>query len=447
MGKYHLIILKILWAGKLMMAAATSQAQQQPVALLHRAHHAITSVMVHDIFSPPVASRIYLYTSLAAYEVASIGQPGMTSFSNAVSTFRPPKAPTTNAIQIDACYSAIYAMLATARRMVFSDSLMLDSMQAILNAYPPLNSITKQHSQHWAQTVSDSVMAWASGDQYAQTRKMRRYSHGRQPDNWLPTPPGYFAAVEPHWGKMRTVVISPLNLFAPPPPMSFGTDTSSAFYQQAYRVYSTSKSMTAEQKAIASFWDCNPFHLTTQGHLNFATKKLSPGGHWMSIAAIACNKTNANLFTATKAYLWTAIALYDGFISCWDEKFRSNLIRPETFINAHIDEAWRPLLQTPPFPEYTSGHSVITAATPAAPTVIFRDTFVFMDHTETPYGLPIRQFTSFRQAAEEAGLSRFYGGIHYMEAIVNGNLQGKRIGQAVVNALKTHEHRTVNTNN
>jgi len=132
----------------------------------------------------------------------------------------------------------------------------------------------------------------------------------------------------------------------------------------------------------------------------------------------------------------TSIALFDAFISCWDEKYRSNLIRPETIINEHIDPAWVPLLQTPPFPEYTSGHSVISSASAVALTDLFGDQFAFVDSTEVEYGLPARSFGSFYEAADEAAISRLYGGIHYRPAIDNGVKQGKRFGAYLLVKVK-----------
>jgi membrane-associated phospholipid phosphatase len=139
----------------------------------------------------------------------------------------------------------------------------------------------------------------------------------------------------------------------------------------------------------------------------------------------------------------TAIALADGFISCWDEKFRSNLVRPETMINAHLDEAWTPLLQTPPFPEYPSGHSVISNAAAVVLTDQFGESFSFTDTTEVAYGLPARSFTSFTAAAAEAAMSRLYGGIHYRMAIEEGSIQGQRVGEHVVRRVRTRSARAV----
>ncbi|MGB5781699.1 MAG: vanadium-dependent haloperoxidase, partial [Eudoraea sp.] len=128
-------------------------------------------------------------------------------------------------------------------------------------------------------------------------------------------------------------------------------------------------------------------------------------------------------------------AIADAFISCWDEKYRSNLIRPETLINEHIDENWKPVLQTPPFPEYTSGHSVVSGAAATALTEIFGDNFDFADDTEVAYGLPVRSFNSFNEAADEAAISRMYGGIHYRKAVAVGVKQGRDLGKFVLENL------------
>jgi hypothetical protein len=140
---------------------------------------------------------------------------------------------------------------------------------------------------------------------------------------------------------------------------------------------------------------------------------------------------------SAEAYARTAIALADGFISSWDEKYRSSVVRPETVINAHLDEGWTPLLQTPPFPEYTSGHSVISTAAAAVLTDQFGGGFAFTDSTELEYGLPARTFSSFEQAAAEAAMSRLYAGIHYRMAIEEGVIEGRKVGDLVVQRVRT----------
>jgi hypothetical protein len=254
----------------------------------------------------------------------------------------------------------------------------------------------------------------------------------------MPTPPGYMAAVEPYWNKIRTLVLDSAAQFKPAVAEPFNKEKSSLFYKQAFEVYETGKGLNREQKEIANFWDCNPFFLNTEGHLNFASKKISPGGHWISIAGIISKQQYAGMMKASAAYTYLSIALFDAFVSCWDEKYRSNVIRPETYINSYIDESWRPLLQTPPFPEYPSGHSVVSAAAAVVLTRLFGENLSFTDNTEIEFGLPERKFSSITKAADEATISRLYGGIHYRAAIENGRMQGKNIGEYIVSKIIDH---------
>jgi hypothetical protein len=152
----------------------------------------------------------------------------------------------------------------------------------------------------------------------------------------------------------------------------------------------------------------------------------------MGIAGQAATKAKADITKTAATYALTSIALADGFISCWDEKYRSRLLRPETFINRYLDENWQPLLQTPPFPEYTSGHSVISRSAAIALTSLYGDNFAFADSVELAYGLPVRSFNSFLEASSEAAVSRLYGGIHYRPACDNGVAQGEQVGKYVV---------------
>ncbi len=169
-------------------------------------------------------------------------------------------------------------------------------------------------------------------------------------------------AVEPHWNKIRTFLMDSAQQFKPLPPTIFSADKESQFYKEALAVRDIGMNLSNEQKEIASFWDCNPFKMNVNGHVMYASKKISPGGHWMNITRLACQKAGASPVQSVEAYACLAITIADAFISCWDEKYRSLVIRPETYINKYIDGAWMPLLQTPPFPEYTSGHSVLSSA-------------------------------------------------------------------------------------
>ena len=169
----------------------------------------------------------------------------------------------------------------------------------------------------------------------------------------------------------------------------------------------------------------------------FATKKITPGGHWIGITGIVTRQAKSDFTAVINAFAHVSIALFDAFISCWDVKWDTLVVRPETLINKHYDEEWLPLLQTPPFPEYTSGHSVISRASALVLTKLYGNDFAFEDTTELAYGLPARYYNSFIHASEEAALSRFYGGIHYMMAIDEGVKQGNEIGDYITQNLKT----------
>ncbi|RYG47133.1 MAG: phosphatase PAP2 family protein [Chitinophagaceae bacterium] len=239
-------------------------------------------------------------------------------------------------------------------------------------------------------------------------------------------------ALEPHWWRLRTFFLDSARQFMPAPLAGFDTASVSPFYRMLYAVYHAGKNLTTEQQDIAMFWDCNPFAVQQIGHVEFALKKISPGGHWIGITGIACLKDNKSLAQTAFIHALVSLTLCDAFIACWDEKYRTNRIRPETAINRWVDPRWRPLLQTPPFPEYTSGHSVISAASATILSRFFGDRFSFTDNTEAEFGLKARRFRSFLHAAEEAGISRFYGGIHYQDAIDNGQAQGKKIADFIL---------------
>jgi hypothetical protein len=402
--------------------------------LLHRAHGALTSIIVHDIFSPPVSSRIYAYAHMAAYEIFIQNHTEYESLEGQIKTF--PKIPQAGNT-VSHSLAGIYAFLLTGKNLIFSEKMLEDSIQQIIDVYrKTLPGQVFAESLQYGKNVSDVILTWTRLDQYDATRKIRRYSIQKQEGKWVPTPPAYMAAIEPHWKLIRTFALDSTAQFKPLPPTTFSKEKESEFYKSAYTVYKTGNELTGEQKDIANFWDCNPFAVNVHGHVNYATKKLSPGGHWLSIAGIASQSENADIAKSSAAYTLTAITLFDAFISCWDEKYRSNLIRPESYINAYIDEKWKPLLQTPPFPEHTSGHSVISTASAVVLSDFFGDEFSFLDTSEIDYGYKSRQFSSFAEASKEAAISRLYGGIHYMPAITQGQIQGKKVGELVLSKIK-----------
>jgi hypothetical protein len=295
----------------------------------------------------------------------------------------------------------------------------------------------------YGDTVAQFVLAWAATDRFKESRGLPKYSITRDPGRWRPTPPADMDAVEPNWGTLIPFVMDSASQFRPAPAIPFDTVKGTPFFTQALEVYEKGRTLTEEERLIASFWDCNPYTMNVQGHTMFATKKISPGGHWMGIAGQASRQTKATMVESADAYARTALALADGFIAAWEEKFRSGVLRPETVINNYVDEQWTPLLQTPPFPEYPSGHSVISTAAAEVLTSIFGANFAFADSVEVPFGLPVRSFSSFEAAANEAAISRLYGGIHYRQAIEEGQRQGKQVGLNVVARVITKPGTTV----
>lgn len=404
----------------------------------HNSVDKLTEVMIHDIFSPPVASRVYLYPNIAAYEI--ISQRGnFRSLSNQISGLTPIPSPKDSTVNLN--LSALIAHMEMGKKLIFSEDKINVYKDSLFNAWEQQNSKEFLDSKEYAQQVLDHLSAWIKKDNYAQTRTMSKFTVDTDdPSRWQPTPPAYMDGIEPHWNKIRTLVLDSAAQFKPKKHPKFSLEKNSAFYKELREVYDISERITkagdeSEEIQIAQFWDCNPYVSVTRGHLMFATKKITPGAHWIGITKIASRKSNFDFENTIFAYTKTSIGIFEAFISCWDEKYRSNLIRPETLINDYIDDSWQPILQTPPFPEYTSGHSVVSGSASTILTSIFGEDFEFDDDTEIPYGLPIRSFKSFRAAADEAAISRMYGGIHYRAAVEVGVGQGRGIGKLVVDKL------------
>jgi hypothetical protein len=410
----------------------------QDPAFVHRSVKQVTDVIVHDIFSPPVASRIYAYMSIAGYEVAIHQDARYGSLAGQLRDLGMVPQPDSKE-EYSFPLATVQAMLKVGRTLVFSEDKMDAFTANIMNEFKESGMPDEifDRSVAYGTAVADHVIAWSSKDNYKQSRSFPKYTIEDDEATWKPTPPAYMDAVEPHWNKIRPFVIDSASQFVPAPPTKFSKDKKDIFYKEAEEVYLMGKNLTEEQREIASFWDCNPFVMNVKGHVMFATKKISPGGHWMNITRVACQHAKSDFVQSTEAYTRVALSLIDGFISCWDEKYRSKSIRPETYINQYVDENWVPLLQTPPFPEYTSGHSVISAASAAALTNIFGDNFSFTDSTEIEFGMTARSFKSFKDAAKEAAISRMYGGIHYRPACENGMVQGAAIGDFIIKKIRT----------
>lgn len=401
--------------------------------------HELNTVVMGNNFSPIVASRNYTYASIAAYEIIAAGYPEQyESLGGQLHGLEALPKPIAGK-EIDFELAAILAFSKLGEAVTFpagSMSYYTDSLKKLAKDHGMPEAVFK-NTVAFSDTVSAVILSWSKKDNYAETRTSPKYTVIDTPGRWVPTPPGYFPAMEPNWNKIRPLVLDSASQFTPPPPPAYNIkDTSSKYYYELMLIKHAIENLTNEQKQIADFWDDNPFKLNVNGHVMTSTKKFSPPGHWMSITGIAAKKANFDFAATVYAFAITAITQFDAFIQCWDEKYKSNYVRPETVINKYFDADWSPYLQTPPFPEYTCGHSTVSAANAEALTYVFGDNFAYTDSSELEFGIKNRSYTSFRNAAVENNWARFYGGIHFHNSCIISTEYGKKTGDFIINHLK-----------
>jgi hypothetical protein len=400
-------------------------------------NHKLTDVIVADIFTPPVASRIYAYPNIAAYEVMRLQQPQeYPSLSNLVRGL--PSLNLAPEAEVNLPVAGMVAFTTVSQSLVYNGPRVQELEQEFLEKLKALGMKKRQlqASINLGREAGQHILDWAQQDGYNERTALSMYTVTREPGKWQPTPPDYMDAIEPHWNTIRPFFLDSADQFSNHPPTDFDTIPGSSFYEGTLEVYETVNSLDEEKLAIAQFWDCNPNISYTQGHVMYFEQQISPGGHWIHITTQVLQAENLDLVRSAEVMAMVSITIADAFISCWDEKYSSSLIRPETYINRYIDPDWKPVLQTPAFPEHTSGHSVASSSAATMLTHIFGDRYSFVDSTEVPFGLPVRHFNSFFDASNEAAISRLYGGIHYMPAITSGVIQGKAVGALAIEKLK-----------
>ncbi|WP_238989281.1 vanadium-dependent haloperoxidase [Mucilaginibacter terrigena] len=407
--------------------------------VLHQNVDQLTQVIIYDVFSPPVASRIYGYTTLAAYEAIRFENPKYASIAAQIKGFKALPQPQKGQ-KYNYALAATKAFFTVAHKVTFSVDTLKRYEDKVFAMYKDnLEDSVYARSVAFGEKMGGAILARSKFDNYAKTRGKPRFLGTTDNGKWRPTAPDYLDGVEFCWGTMETFVVRSSSDFPLPPPPPFSEDKNSEYFKQNVAVYEQSKKLTPEQVTIARFWDDNPFVIQHNGHMMFVNKKITPGGHWIGIAAIACKKTKADAVKTAQAYALTSIALYDAFICGWQVKYTTEYIRPVTVINDKIDDKWLPLLQTPPFPEYPSGHSDISGAAAVVLTHIFGDNFEYDDTSDLRYIGMQRHFKSFLKAADETSISRFYGGIHYKYSVDQGAVQGRKIGEFIWNNLKLHD--------
>ena len=375
-------------------------------------------------FSPPVASRAFGYAGVALHEAVAPGITKRGSFAGVLNGLTRGPGPADSAYHWPTvANSALAAIL----RLLFptTPSSNIAAIDELEHRFAGLTQVTLpfgiyKRSVSRGAEVARHVFDWSTtdGGHEAFRNNFPAYTPPVGPGRWVPTPPGFSRALQPYWGANRPLVLDSGETCSPEPPLPFSESEGSAFYADAYDCYQVTSSLTPGQEAIARFWSDDPGQTAT------------PPGHSISILTQVARGLDLRLDRAAEAYAKVGIAVTDAFISCWWTKYRDNLLRPVTFIRNVIDPRWTPLLVTPPFPEYTSGHSVQTAAAAHVLTSLFGE-LSFTDHTHDARGLPPRSFDSFTAAAEEAAVSRLYGGIHFRTAIERGLAQGACVGEQV----------------
>ncbi|MEZ4616755.1 MAG: FG-GAP-like repeat-containing protein [Caldilineaceae bacterium] len=388
-------------------------------------------------FTPPVAARAIGYGGVTLYEALVPGLPGYQSLVGQLNglTSLPTPQPELRYHWPTVANSAmanITRMLFTNTTTANKSAIALLELQLTERYRPLLDAATFNRSTQYGRAVAVAIYGWSVTDG-GHEGELHNFPDGHTPPVgsglWESTPPGYAAALQPYWGNNRPMALRLDHGCVAVPPTPYSEDPNSAFYALAQEVYDTVRLLTPEQHIIARFWADDPGTTPT------------PPGHSLSVTTQLLRQTDASLALAAETYARVGIALNDAFIGCWQTKYQYNRIRPITFIHRQIDPTWNdpdvtdPVI-TPPFPEYTSGHSVQSGAVAEVLTSLF-GTVTFTDHTHTSRGLLPRTYRSFWAMANEAAISRLYGGIHYRDAIEEGLVQGQCIGQQVV-ALQFH---------
>jgi hypothetical protein len=384
--------------------------------------------IAYERLSPPVAARLIGYAQVALYEAVVPGMPAHRSLGGQLNDL-----PSLPAIEPGVSYDwptvANRAMATTLRReLTPASSQTLTAIAALEErlagaARGAIPRETFVRSVAHGEAVAAAVLRWAAADGYGALDHCP-YTRPAGEGSWAPTPRLFLPALQACWGRLRPFALPAADACEAPPPPAYSTVPGSAFYAEAKEVYDTVRTLTAEQRAIATYWSDDPVRTGT------------PPGHSLLWAVQIVEQHGLPLDVAAEALARVGIAVADGFIACWHTKYRYNVVRPVTYARQVIgDRGWTPLLPTPPFPEYTSGHSVQSAA---AARVLMDQLGArpFVDEVHARLGFPPRRFGDAVAAAREAGLSRLYGGIHFRSAIERGLEQGTCVGRAITTRVR-----------
>jgi hypothetical protein len=389
----------------------------------------LTATIKSEGLNPPEASRRIAYAGVAFYEGLVRGMEGYSSLGGQLNELPALPAAPAGRMHWPAAANAAVAMVLTdlfalaqpATLASISDKEAELETEFLTDLGNDADALDRS-IQH-GQAVGATILAWIDGDDYAVNNDCA-YTPPAGDGLWVPTGSGN--ALEPCWGSLRTFTLATADECDPLPHPTFSKVGGSDFANEAQEVYDAVNGLTFTQESIARFWADGGGTLT-------------PPGHWVSITGQILAQLDSPLDVAAEAYARVGLAAGDAFISCWHVKFLYNLLRPVSYIQDPTgpinDPSWNPIFPTPPFPEYTSGHSTVSGACARVLTDLF-GTVAFTDLTHvTTLGL-VRSFASFEAAADEAAISRLFAGIHYRSAIDNGVEGGECIGQLILDNVQ-----------
>lgn len=405
--------------------------------ILSDCNTAIQNAIVVDNVSAPAGGRRYYYACVAAYEsLVPFYSENYKSLSGQLKEFTPAPKPDTS---LKYCLDlvALAAHSYASEKLVYKEDSIKYFRQRKFNWYKSkLSSRMFQNSVSYGDSVGAHIVKWASTDTFEQIRGRDFYTPSGKDGRWEPTSPDFAKAIEPNWNRIRPAVIPRADAFSIPPPEPFSKSKTSRFYQISKEVYDEVMKKDSANLVTAKYWDDNPNTMVHQGHVTYSVLKVSPAGHWLGMYSTISRQKKYSLIESAEGFARFSAVIHDAFIACWHAKYVYDYIRPETSIRMLIDSSFTSPILTPAFPEYPSGHSVVSTAVGTLSDQYFGN-YEFIDSAEYEFGLGARKFNGIMEASKQACISRLYGGIHFMDAIVNGQSLGKQVAEYHLKNLTT----------
>lgn len=380
-------------------------------------------------FSPGVTGRSFAYSGLTMYESIA---PGMAGFQSVTRFMNGPAltAPV-NCYNFHWPASANAAMAHIIRNLFASTSAAnvatIDSLEAAFNAQFQLevsNPVILEKSVAWGKLVAEQVFEWSKTDGGHEGYKpqLNTYVPPTGPGLWIPTPPAFAPAAGPYQGNNRTFVPGLTTLTQPStlPLPAYSEVPGSDFYNMVNELYTMSQTLTSEDLKTVRTWADLPGNYNGTGHsTNIATQLIV--------------REKLKLDEAAVIYAMHGIALNDAVVSCFKTKYTYNVIRPISYIrNVMGHTTWNAVIATPPHPEFSSAHAVVSRASSIVLERFFGKNYSFTDSTHAAlYGA--RTYARLEDYATEGAWSRVLGGIHYSITATEGLKQGKKVGELVIN--------------